>query len=124
MPWSKALSFGLLPALPLVLLALTAGLGRAEITREEKNSCNNAYGDCDMACNAKATECGPVGSKNAAQCYRDCTTICTLRHSDCLTDADKDAPKPFSRIPRGPLPQLEQVPATPDVPPKGGIQQN
>jgi hypothetical protein len=96
---SKALWLVFLPALLLTALVMTTAPGGAAINEEERNACHSKWSDCTGACSDKAKECGPDGTADNWTCYGDCTSICDYRQSDCLTDADKDAPKlPATKI--------------------------
>ena len=126
---SKALWLVLLPALLLVLLVLTTSSGEAREVSPAEHKCNVTYSSCELDCSAKSLECGPPGSKNAVQCYKDCSGICELKHSDCLRDASKSAPKvPFKpKIqPKVQPGGIETPKITPKVVPKvtpGGAEQ-
>ena len=115
---SKALSFVSGPPLLLVLLVVTAGPGEALISKQEEADCWVDWQGCKSNCGEKAKECGAQEST----CYKDCKTVCDYKQSDCLRDADKDAPKPIRPLPKKDLPELQPEGAKPKAP-KGDIQQ-
>lgn len=113
------------PALVLALFAVSpAG---AVIDNQERDNCQTDWVGCESNCTQKAIECGKPGSKGHNSCYSDCKKICDLKKSDCLADADKDAPKPAkTKVQPSVKPGGAEVPETerPNVRPKGGIQGN
>jgi hypothetical protein len=120
-PWRIAF----LPVLLIVLPMLTATSASAVITDTERDNCQSDWTHCESNCTLKAGECGEPGSKNHNSCYKDCRKICDYKKSDCLGDADKDAPKaPPTKVQPKATPGGAEQPGTesPNVRPEGGIQ--
>jgi hypothetical protein len=123
---SKTLALLSIPTLLLTLLVLTVSPGQAEITKEEEASCWVDRVGCRQDCATKAKECGSPGSAGEDTCFKDCSKICDYKQSDCLRDADKSAPVPFKpKVQPKVTPGGAETPGaeTPNVQPKGGIQQ-
>jgi hypothetical protein len=96
------------------------------IDKEESDACASDLARCKSDCSINAREFGKVGSKDFDSCYSDCRKICDYKKSDCLDDADKDAPKaPKTKVQPKVKPGGAETPGTenPNVKPKGGIQQ-
>ena len=117
---SKSLSFVSGPA--LLALVLTAGPAEATISKTEQTACDVLNEGCEDNCFEKARECGRTDSADYDRCRKDCSTICDYKRSDCLRDADKDAPKPIRPLPKKDLPELQPEGTKPKAP-KGDIQQ-
>lgn len=124
---SKTLSLVLFPALLLPLLLVLTVEGEAvEVSPERAVYCDRKRTDCINECSDKTEDCGPIGSKDRTTCMNDCTGICDLKESDCLRgEATRPKPLPKTKVQPKVKPGGVETPGTesPNVQPKGGIQQ-
>jgi hypothetical protein len=110
-----------------IMLGMSAEPSEAVISQEERTACDEGFGLCLARCKDTAKECGKPNTKNYYTCVEDCKSKCDLKRRDCLDDADKSAPKapPTKVQPKVNPGGAEQPQAeTPNVQPKGGIQQS
>jgi hypothetical protein len=121
---SNALRFLAVLAVLPAMLALTVLPAGAVIDKEESDACASDLARCKSDCSINAREFGKVGSRDFDSCYSDCRKICDYKKSDCLDDADKDAPKaPKTKVQPKVKPGGAETPGTENPKPKGGIQQ-
>jgi hypothetical protein len=114
----RAFSVPLLFVLPIAPLILWGGSAEAVISSGEAKACTDEELACHDAC---GKDC-----KGNKICLTICGSKCQSEQKQCLVDADKDAPVPFTpKVQPNVRPGEAEVPGTesPNAPPTGGVQQ-